>query len=105
MIDLDDMFDPMLYAKYPPQKQPHHHLHHPGQFTSFQPQHILEGTTTSLSGHQWQCSQIQIEELPSGEDETYLQPEVDQQQSLISEAAALLLSKPQSSTVYSLTEA
>ncbi|XP_055531457.1 1-acylglycerol-3-phosphate O-acyltransferase Pnpla3-like [Wyeomyia smithii] len=104
MIDLDDMFDPVLYAKYPPKPQHHPHLqHHPAQqYQPFQPQLILEDSTP-LSNHQWQCSQIQIEEQ-QGDDETYLQPEADQQQALISEAAALLLSKPQSSSVFSLTD-
>ncbi|XP_053689447.1 1-acylglycerol-3-phosphate O-acyltransferase Pnpla3-like [Sabethes cyaneus] len=116
MIDLDDIFDPMLYANYPPQHQQHHHHlqqqqhHYPAQYQSPfpQPQQLLDGSTRTLPGLQWQCSQIQIEELPSADgyddDETYLQPEADQQQALISEAAALLLGKPQSSSAYSLTE-
>ncbi|XP_055594205.1 1-acylglycerol-3-phosphate O-acyltransferase Pnpla3-like isoform X4 [Uranotaenia lowii] len=88
MIDLDELIDPCLYLNSSSNGansnnhhhyHQNHHYHHQHQQQPMQPQ--------------WQCSQIQIEELPS--DETYLQPEADQaQQALISEAAALLLSKP-----------
>ncbi|XP_050092417.1 uncharacterized protein LOC126575655 isoform X1 [Anopheles aquasalis] len=45
----------------------------------------------------WECSQVQIEELPSDFNDPSLQPEADQQTNLMSESATLLLSKPTSS--------
>ncbi|XP_058838312.1 1-acylglycerol-3-phosphate O-acyltransferase Pnpla3-like isoform X1 [Topomyia yanbarensis] len=125
MIDLDELFDPCLYNNHQQHHQHQHqqqqqyhshtqsqsypHTHHHQQhrrsvgshYQPFQPQNIVEGST-ELSCVQWQCSQIEIGELSS--DDNYLQPEADQQQALISEAAALLLSKPQSSSAYSLIE-
>lgn len=87
MIDLDELIDPCLYMNN------HQHFS----------QYATDGSNTSLPAIQWPCSQIQIEELPS--DDAYLQPEADQQQhALLSEAAARLLSKPPSSSAYSIVE-
>lgn len=92
MIDLDELIaDPCLYLNstqsqtYPHyhQQQFHHHHHY---------QQITDGCH--------QHHHVQIEELPA--DDAYLQPEADQQQALLSEAAARLLSKAPSA--YSIVE-
>lgn len=86
MIDLDELLsaDPCLYhnnstrQSFSHYHQHHHHHHH---------------------NHQ---HHVQIEELPA--DDAYLQPEADQQQALLSEAAARLLSKAPSAAAYSIVE-
>lgn len=94
MIDLDELIEPCLYMNNPHGQFPyHHHYHH----------HHHHHHHHNNNNQPWPYTGVQIEEIGC-EDETYLQPEADQQQALISEAAALLLSKPQSSSSYSLTD-
>lgn len=89
-MDLDELIEPCLYPNQLPHS--HHYQHHYGQ-----PNHSTDPVTIQ----QWQ--QLQIEELPS-DDTLYLQPEADQQQALLSEAATLLLSKPPLASSYSIIE-
>ncbi|XP_065083988.1 1-acylglycerol-3-phosphate O-acyltransferase Pnpla3-like isoform X3 [Ochlerotatus camptorhynchus] len=90
LMDLDELIEPCLYPNQLPHT--HHYRHHYGH-----PNH----STDPVAIQQWQ--QLQIEELPS-DDTLYLQPEADQQQALLSEAATLLLSKPPSASSYSIFE-
>lgn len=99
-MDLDEFIDPCLYPNQHPHM--HHYRHHYGQ--QLEQNHSLDPVATSTALQQWQ--QLQIEELPSDDtgsidDTMYLQPEADQQQPLLSEAATLLLSKP---AAYSIVE-
>uniref|UniRef100_A0A2M4C897 Putative secreted protein n=1 Tax=Anopheles marajoara TaxID=58244 RepID=A0A2M4C897_9DIPT len=79
IIDIDEYIDPSIF------------MHG---------NHILNNNNNDSSPYPaipWECSQVQIEELPSDFNDPSLQPEVDQQTSLMSESATLLLSKPTSS--------
>ncbi|XP_058054691.1 1-acylglycerol-3-phosphate O-acyltransferase Pnpla3-like isoform X1 [Anopheles bellator] len=82
MIDIDEYIDPSLFMS-----GNHHHLLNNNNNNN-------NGGTTQYPG--WECSQVQIEELPTDFNDDSLQPEADQQQtaSLMSESATLLLSKP-----------
>lgn len=92
MIDLDELIaDPCLYLNSNhSQSFPHYHQQ---QFH----QHLQQITDGCHHHHH----HVQIEELPA--DDAYLQPEADQQQALLSEAAARLLSKAPGSA-YSIVE-
>lgn len=103
LMDLDELIEPCLY----PNQHPHtHHYHRHGHYGHQQQNHSIDPVAASAALQQWQ--QLQIEELPSNggdnSDTLYLQPEADQQQALLSEATALLLSKPPASSVYSIVE-
>lgn len=104
LMDLDELIEPCLY----PNQHPHtHHYHRHGHYGHQQQNHSIDPGAASAALQQWQ--QLQIEELPSSSDgdnsdTLYLQPEADQQQALLSEATALLLSKPPASSVYSIVE-
>ncbi|XP_052861642.1 1-acylglycerol-3-phosphate O-acyltransferase Pnpla3-like [Anopheles cruzii] len=83
MIDIDEYIDPSLFMS-------HHHL-----LNNNNNNNNNNGATTQYPT--WECSQVEIEELPSDFNDPSLQPEADQQQttaSLMSESATLLLSKP-----------
>lgn len=100
IIDVDELMEPCLY----PDQVPHTHHYHYGY--PHQQIHSVDQVNQSTHPQQWQ--QFQIEELPCDSDsvgsDAYLQPEADQQQALLSEATTLLLSKPPSSSVYSIVE-
>ncbi|XP_062563795.1 1-acylglycerol-3-phosphate O-acyltransferase Pnpla3-like isoform X2 [Armigeres subalbatus] len=99
LIDVDELMEPCLY----PNQHPHaHHYRH--EYTHKQSHPADENNPSGTPPLQWQ--QLQIEELPGDGDgsDAYLQPEADQQQALLSEATALLLSQPPSSSVYSIVE-
>lgn len=92
MIDLDELIaDPCLYLNSThSQSFPHYNQQ---QFHHNHYQQITDGC---------HHHHVQIEELPA--DDAYLQPEADQQQALLSEAAARLLSKAPPASAYSIVE-
>ncbi|XP_055621224.1 1-acylglycerol-3-phosphate O-acyltransferase Pnpla3-like [Toxorhynchites rutilus septentrionalis] len=97
IIDLDEFIEPVDH--YHPTINNHPHDWYP------QPQPAKDGPLSPLMtatvNQQWECTKLQIDEL--GCDDTYFQPEADQQQqTLVSEAAAILLSKPP--PVYTIVE-
>lgn len=93
MIDLDELIaDPCLYLNSNHQNFPHYHQQ------QFRHHHHHQQLTDGCLHHH---HHVQIEELPA--DDAYLQPEADQQQALLSEAAARLLGKAPASA-YSIVE-
>lgn len=90
LMDFDELIEPCLYPNQLPHSQ--HYRYHYGH---------TNHPTDPVAIQQWQ--QLQIEELPSN-DMLYLEPEADQQQVLLSEAATRLLSKPQPASSYSIIE-
>ncbi|XP_050067068.1 uncharacterized protein LOC126555966 isoform X1 [Anopheles maculipalpis] len=87
IIDIEEFIDPSIFMN-----GNHHHL--------------MSGNNNNTGGlstlsqypiNPWECSQVQIEELSTDFNDPSLEPEADQQTSLMSESATLLLSKPPSS--------
>lgn len=88
MIDMEEFIDPSIFMNS-------NHQHHIGNNNNNN--HGIHSTLAQYPGNPWECSQVQIEELPGEFNDPSLEPEADQQTSLMSESATLLLSKPPSS--------
>uniref|UniRef100_A0A182JAF4 triacylglycerol lipase n=1 Tax=Anopheles atroparvus TaxID=41427 RepID=A0A182JAF4_ANOAO len=96
MIDIEEFIDPSIFMT----GNHHHHLNNNNNNNSNNNNNNGNGMQTTLTQYPvnpWDCSQVQIEELPSDYNDPSLEPEADQQTSLMSESATLLLSKPPSS--------
>uniref|UniRef100_A0AAG5DU42 triacylglycerol lipase n=1 Tax=Anopheles atroparvus TaxID=41427 RepID=A0AAG5DU42_ANOAO len=96
MIDIEEFIDPSIFMN----GNHHHHLNNNNNNNSNNNNNNGNGIQTTLTQYPvnpWDCSQVQIEELPSDYNDPSLEPEADQQTSLMSESATLLLSKPPSS--------
>lgn len=90
MIDIEEFIDPSIFMN----GNHHHHLNNNNNNNN---NNGIQSTLTQYPINAWECSQVQIEELPSDFNDPSLEPEADQQTSLMSESATLLLSKPPSS--------
>uniref|UniRef100_A0A182MEU5 triacylglycerol lipase n=1 Tax=Anopheles culicifacies TaxID=139723 RepID=A0A182MEU5_9DIPT len=89
IIDIEEYIDPSIFMT-----GNHHHL-----MSGNNNNNNTGGlnTLTQYPINPWECSQVQIEELSTDFNDPSLEPEADQQTSLMSESATLLLSKPPSS--------
>uniref|UniRef100_A0A182T1U0 Uncharacterized protein n=1 Tax=Anopheles maculatus TaxID=74869 RepID=A0A182T1U0_9DIPT len=91
IIDIEEFIDPSIFMN-----GNHHHL----MSGTNNNNNNNSGGLSTLSQYPinpWECSQVQIEELSTDFNDPSLEPEADQQTSLMSESATLLLSKPPSS--------
>ncbi|XP_058118803.1 1-acylglycerol-3-phosphate O-acyltransferase Pnpla3-like [Anopheles coustani] len=89
MIDIEEFIDPSIFMN----GTHHHHLNNNNNNNNNN--NGIQSTQYPVNA--WEYSQVQIEELPSDFNDPSLEPEADQQTSLMSESATLLLSKPPSS--------
>ncbi|XP_041785096.1 1-acylglycerol-3-phosphate O-acyltransferase Pnpla3-like isoform X1 [Anopheles merus] len=94
IIDIEEFIDPSVFMS-----GNHHHLMS-GNNNNNNNNNGTSGGPNTLSQYPinpWECSQVEIEELSADFNDPSLEPEADQQTSLMSESATLLLSKPPSS--------
>uniref|UniRef100_A0A182N2T2 triacylglycerol lipase n=1 Tax=Anopheles dirus TaxID=7168 RepID=A0A182N2T2_9DIPT len=92
IIDIEEFIDPSIFMN-----GNHHHLMSGSNNNNNNNTNGVPNALTQYPSNPWECSQVQIEELPSDFDDRSLEPEADQQTNLMSESATLLLSKPLSS--------
>ncbi|XP_061511404.1 uncharacterized protein LOC1280743 isoform X2 [Anopheles gambiae] len=96
IIDIEEFIDPSVFMS-----GNHHHLMSGNNNNNNNNNNNgTNGGPNTLSQYPinpWECSQVEIEELSADFNDPSLEPEADQQTSLMSESATLLLSKPPSS--------
>ncbi|XP_040171266.1 1-acylglycerol-3-phosphate O-acyltransferase Pnpla3-like isoform X2 [Anopheles arabiensis] len=95
IIDIEEFIDPSVFMS-----GNHHHLMSGNNNNNNNNNNGTSGGPNTLSQYPinpWECSQVEIEELSADFNDPSLEPEADQQTSLMSESATLLLSKPPSS--------
>nr|XP_040231631.2 uncharacterized protein LOC120955150 isoform X1 [Anopheles coluzzii]XP_040231632.2 uncharacterized protein LOC120955150 isoform X1 [Anopheles coluzzii] len=92
IIDIEEFIDPSVFMS-----GNHHHLMSGNNNNNNNGTSGGPNTLSQYPINPWECSQVEIEELSADFNDPSLEPEADQQTSLMSESATLLLSKPPSS--------